>query len=220
MKKLVVFFCAVILVFAAFLTPCHAVPVTEFYQSGTGSYGSVVLPVLGPTGPITTTIDFTYPADQKYTFDFDNVGIIGSFVSQNDDLFHFQLLDDLSLPPISLRVNETGMITGGDPTHFTAAVTAIEIVDPSSYPFGGLGLSYTALYEVIRNETTGKGTLNASVWGFLFNTGGDPIDIKGTGFYTSGQSPVPEPATMLLFGTGLVGLAGFGRKKFKKKTER
>lgn len=33
---------------------------------------------------------------------------------------------------------------------------------------------------------------------------------------TVGGSPVPEPTTMLLFGAGLVGLAGFGRKKFKK----
>jgi len=34
--------------------------------------------------------------------------------------------------------------------------------------------------------------------------------------FTIETSPVPEPTTMILLGAGIVGLAGFGRKKFKK----
>jgi hypothetical protein len=74
-----------------------------------------------------------------------------------------------------------------------------------------LNLSGGAGSELYVDEIVG-GTNN------IFNIGSNPITI----YYDGGEltlpgQPVPEPATMILLGSGLIGLAGYGRKKFFKK---
>jgi hypothetical protein len=49
------------------------------------------------------------------------------------------------------------------------------------------------------------------------NTWGDDETLRVDFSTLSGNyNPVPEPVSMLLFGTGLIGIGGYARRRFKK----
>jgi hypothetical protein len=104
----------------------------------------------------------------------------------------------------------------GNMYKITSAGTTLGAAESLIFTIDTLTL-YTAALTNVSGDFDNDGSLNdwteGQIWAQSFNAG----DTLGGGDGGS-TSPVPEPATLLLFGAGLIGIAGIGRLKMKKRS--
>lgn len=133
----------------------------------------------------------------------ERLGTFNQLVNQGDLSGNFTLTVTFTLP---------SGITGGNPTTFTAAVTG----HVGDLDHGGALITFDTPSQKFNFSNAGAtGTFTLTLPNFVPVTSGHTAELQA--FITSArQSSVPEPATLLLLGTGLTGVAGVARRRMKR----
>ena len=168
--------------------------------------------------PIVNTTQFLTGTSTLYSYWKNSGDWIFTSVGNNDGTPNLPIVEAeietvLHLPSTFVLTPTNNVIFTMQSDRKSGTWATIPPVDAISFYAVKAGNAY-AMYRVDPAEGTGSwSTFDIYLSGLQGTGGPNGVAISHFTGYNPAGSPVPEPATLLLLGTGLVGLASFGRKK-------
>jgi len=197
---------------AATITYFTTTPVPSTLTDWTGS-----LPFLqfDPSLGTLTSVELVLNSSMNTTITITNLATSSSTGSVGTELFltvtygsliNEQMYEEFPDPRVSFSLNP-------GQTKILGPYTANGAID-ATYTDSAVLAAFTGTGVITLNASTATFTVLSYTGGVMNASQVTLADLNGYVIYN--YDPVPEPSVLLLFGSGLIGLGAFARRKFKK----